>query len=173
MLKKISDFLGIIFSVSPSPSHTEAELLEPIFLLGFRAAVIDSESAIIRANYSAVLMALYGSRSFLLQEKVGTLTGLLLLIKLLLPCERLKIYPSHLVCKVTLYFPVSNVCKKPCPSSESDNCLMYVLTSLSSCGINFDHNLAPRDDILKHEFESRYLEYEVLKCKKSKADGIP
>lgn len=92
---------------------------------------------------------------------------------MLLPCERLKIYPSHLVCKITLYFPVSNMCKKPRPSSERDNCLTYVLTSLSSWGINFNHNLAPRDYILKHEFESRYLEYEVLKCKKSKADGIP
>lgn len=50
---------------------------------------------------------------------------------------------------------------------------MYVLTTfLSSCGIKFDLNLAPSDNVIKYAFDSRYLEHEPLKFKESKADGI-
>lgn len=50
---------------------------------------------------------------------------------------------------------------------------MYILTTfLSSCGIKFDLTLAPSDNIIKYAFDSRYLEYELLKFKESKADGV-
>lgn len=63
-------------------------------------------------------------------------------------------------------------CKKACPSSYSHSYFRYVLTKfLSSCGIKLALNLAPGDIIIKYAFDSRYLEYELLKFKESKADG--
>jgi len=64
-------------------------------------------------------------------------------------------------------------CKKTCPSSYSENYFMYVLTTfLSSYGIKFDLNVAPSVNIIKYAFDSRHLEYELLRSKESKADGI-